>query len=167
MKSVTEQLAQYAGYHRSRRNIATHLVGIPLIVWSIAVLLARPSITIGVATISVSSLFFAVLIVYYVLLDAVLGLYMAAFLAVLLFLASWTSDLPTVDRLATGIAAFVVGWALQFLGHWYEGRKPAFVDDIIGLAIGPLFVGVEFLFLLGFRKQLSQQIDAIAGPVRA
>jgi uncharacterized membrane protein YGL010W len=166
LKSLTGQLAQYAGYHRDRRNIATHLVGIPLIVWSIAVLLSRPSVTIGLAAVSPSSAVFALLITYYILLDAVLGLYMAGLIAILLFLASWTGNLPTAAWLATGIAAFVIGWAFQFLGHYYEGRKPAFVDDIVGLAIGPLFVGVELLFLLGYRKQLSEQIDAIAGPMR-
>jgi uncharacterized membrane protein YGL010W len=25
---------------------------------------------------------------------------------------------------------------IQFIGHWYEGRKPAFVDDLIGLLVG-------------------------------
>ncbi len=27
---------------------------------------------------------------------------------------------------------FVIGWAIQFVGHHYEGRKPAFVDDVTG-----------------------------------
>jgi uncharacterized membrane protein YGL010W len=28
---------------------------------------------------------------------------------------------------------FFVGWLFQFSGHYFEGRKPAFVDDLIGL----------------------------------
>jgi uncharacterized membrane protein YGL010W len=43
----------------------------------------------------------------------------------------------------------VVGWVIQFVGHYYEGRKPAFVDDITGLIIGPLFVVAEAAFLMG------------------
>ena len=35
-------LTQYAAYHRDRRNIQTHLVGVPLIVFAIGVLLSRP-----------------------------------------------------------------------------------------------------------------------------
>ncbi|MFN7445467.1 MAG: Mpo1-like protein, partial [Curvibacter sp.] len=34
-------LALYAEYHRDRRNILTHFVGVPLIVFGIGVLLAR------------------------------------------------------------------------------------------------------------------------------
>ena len=41
MRTARELLSQYAEYHRDRRNIATHFVGIPLIVFSVAVLLAR------------------------------------------------------------------------------------------------------------------------------
>ena len=42
MKNLTDQLAQYATYHRDRRNIATHLVGIPMILLALQVLLSRP-----------------------------------------------------------------------------------------------------------------------------
>jgi len=42
MRSLTEQVASYAAYHRDRRNIATHFVGVPMIVFAVAVLLSRP-----------------------------------------------------------------------------------------------------------------------------
>ena len=40
-RPATELMVQYAAYHRDRRNIATHFVGIPLIVFAIGVFLAR------------------------------------------------------------------------------------------------------------------------------
>ena len=55
----------------------------------------------------------------------------------------------------------------QFIGHYYEGRKPAFVDDITGLIIGPLFVVTEAGFLLGLRPELEAQIEQRAGPTRS
>ena len=54
----------------------------------------------------------------------------------------------------------MVGWIFQFVGHYFEGKKPAFVDDISGLIIGPLFVVVEAMFLLGFKQEWQQQIKA-------
>ena len=48
----------------------------------------------------------------------------------------------------------------------YEGRKPAFVDDVTGLIVGPLFVVVELAFLLGLRHDLKEQIEARVGGVR-
>ena len=35
MRTLEENLTQYAAYHRDRRNIATHFVGVPMIVFSI------------------------------------------------------------------------------------------------------------------------------------
>ena len=55
---------------------------------------------------------------------------------------------------------------IQFIGHFYEGRKPAFVDDLVGLVIGPLFVVAEAGFLLGLRRALQHEIEARVGPVR-
>ena len=42
MKSLVDHLSQYAAYHRDPHNIATHFVGIPLIVIAVATLLSRP-----------------------------------------------------------------------------------------------------------------------------
>jgi len=63
------------------------------------------------------------------------------------------------------VGAFVVGWIIQFVGHHYEGRKPAFVDDISGLIIGPLFVVAEAAFMMGLCPALKRQIERAVGPV--
>ena len=42
--------------------------------------------------------------------------------------------------LSWGLGFFVVGWIIQFVGHYYEGKKPAFADDLVGLLVGPMFV---------------------------
>ena len=47
MKTLVEHLSQYAEYHRDRRNIATHFVGIPLIVLAVAELLSRPGLEVA------------------------------------------------------------------------------------------------------------------------
>lgn len=49
MKTLVDHLAQYAAYHRDRRNIFSHFIGIPMIVLSIAVLLARPALGFGLS----------------------------------------------------------------------------------------------------------------------
>ena len=45
----------------------------------------------------------------------------------------------------------VAGWAIQFIGHAFEGKKPAFVDDLVGLLIGPLFIVAEAGFAFGLQ----------------
>ena len=43
MQTLTDQLSKYAAFHRDRRNIVTHFIGIPLIVLAVAALLSRPA----------------------------------------------------------------------------------------------------------------------------
>jgi uncharacterized membrane protein YGL010W len=62
---------------------------------------------------------------------------------------------------------FVVGWAIQAVGHIFEGKKPAFVDDVIGLLIGPLFVVAELAFALRLRVSLWEEITRRSGPTRS
>ena len=165
MNKLIKLLAQYASYHRDRRNILTHLFGIPMIVLSIIVLLARPTLfEVGDIAINPGTVAALALSVYYLLLDVKLGAVMTALLALGLAAALQTTPLSTGLWLGLGVGLFVLGWALQFLGHHYEGRKPAFVDDVIGLVIGPLFVLAEAAFMLGLRKDVESAIEQKVGP---
>src|SRR5881396_2262692 len=47
MRRTLDLLSQYAEYHRDRRNIVTHLIGVPMIVFAVGVLLARPGFAVG------------------------------------------------------------------------------------------------------------------------
>jgi uncharacterized membrane protein YGL010W len=44
MHPAAQLLSQYALYHRDQRNIATHFVGVPLIVLGLGLLLAQPTV---------------------------------------------------------------------------------------------------------------------------
>jgi len=82
----------------------------------------------------------------------------------LIALAHPFAGVPLVPWLAWGIGFFVLGWLIQFIGHYYEGRKPAFVDDIVGLLVGPMFVVGEWLFALGWGHDMLAEIERRAGP---
>jgi uncharacterized membrane protein YGL010W len=98
-------------------------------------------------------------------LDVPLGIMMAVVAALSLAFGAWLAQQGTAVWLAGGIGLFVVGWVFQFVGHMaYEHRKPAFVDDLVGLIVGPLFVLAEALFALGWRPALHAAIEAKAGP---
>ena len=60
----------------------------------------------------------------------------------------------------------VGGWAFQFLGHYFEGRKPAFFDDIMSMLDGPLFLVAETAFALGLSPELRVEVEHRAGPTR-
>lgn len=164
MKTLQQQLGNYALYHRSKRNVLTHFFGIPLIVFAVLCLLAGIQFSIAGYAIDAAQVVVFVSVVYYLMLSVSLGLIMALLLVILSSAAAVIAQLTFIQWLSISISVFVLGWVLQFIGHYYEGKKPAFVDDITGLIIGPLFVLAEALFLLGLYSQLEQQITAIAGP---
>ena len=164
MKSLVDHLSQYAAYHRDPRNIASHFIGIPLIVVAVAVLLSRPQW--GGGWFSPAVLVAMASAWFYLRLEVRLGVLMTVLLGLCIWAGQVLAQQSTLVWLASGIGMFVVGWAIQFVGHYYEGRKPAFVDDVTGLIVGPLFVVVELAFLLGMRRELKEQIEARVGGVR-
>jgi uncharacterized membrane protein YGL010W len=167
MPALIQQLAKYASYHRDRRNIATHLFGIPMIVFAVAVLLARPGVELAGWTVSPALVAALATAVFYFRLDLRYGLVMSALLAAAVAGAHSLAALSTPVWLAAGISLFVGGWIIQFVGHAFEGRKPAFVDDLIGLIVGPLFVVAEIGFAIGLRKEVEAAVEAVAGPTRS
>ncbi|MGB7903473.1 MAG: Mpo1-like protein [Steroidobacteraceae bacterium] len=167
MKTLTDQLANYAAYHRDRRNIATHFVGIPMIVVAVATLLARPAWPVAGWPVSAATLLTLLTVVYYLRLDLRFGAAMALLLGAALAAGQSLAAQSTAVWLGAGVGLFVVGWLFQFVGHVYEGRKPAFVDDLIGLIVGPLFVVAEAAFALGLRGEVLREIEARVGPTRS
>ena len=165
MSAATNLMAQYAAYHRDRRNIATHFVGVPLIVFAVGALLARPALSVGGWPLTPAALAWALTALWYLTRgNLVLGLATSLVNLLLIGAAVPLGLLDTPAWLAWSLGAFFVGWALQFLGHYYEGRKPAFVDDLRGLLIAPMFIVGEALFALGWGKALLAEIEARVGP---
>ncbi len=166
MKTLLDQLSNYADYHRSERNITTHLIGVPMIVLALMVVLSRPAWVVNELALSPAVFIVVVLLLYYLRLHIAMGLIMSALLVSGLFLSAWVATLDDAIWLAAGVGGFLLGWVIQFVGHYFEGRKPAFFDDVMGLAIGPLFVLAEVLFKLGLFSELAQEVENRSGPVR-
>jgi uncharacterized membrane protein YGL010W len=162
MKSLVERLASYAEYHRDKRNIATHFVGIPMILVGTQAALAK----IGIGPINAAVGATGLATRYYREIDPSYGTAMAAVLGATCALGTAIAALPlplwagAVGGLLTG------GWALQFLGHFFEGKKPAFFDDLRGLLDGPLFLVAEVAFALGLSPELRGEVERRAGKTR-
>lgn len=166
MSKLEKSLSQYAAYHLDHKNIMTHFVGIPLIVFSIMCLTARAGVMFGEFEFTLAMLLMVVSIIYYISLDRIFGLIMLVVYAVAYPFAYKIAQLDLGIWLSLSIGIFVIGWLFQFVGHFYEKKKPAFMDDMIGLAIGPLFVLAEMVFMLGFRKDIEQRMLAEAHKQR-
>ncbi|WP_133010584.1 DUF962 domain-containing protein [Marinomonas flavescens] len=159
MKTMLEHLSQYAFYHQDKRNVATHFIGIPMIVVGITTLLSRPHFSLFDLMLTPAILIAIASGLFYIKLDFIIGAIMSLLLALSLWIANTLAAQSVQIWLMSGIALFVIGWVFQFIGHFFEGKKPAFIDDITGIIIGPLFVFVEFLFVLGLKREWEEKIN--------
>lgn len=164
MTTLTGHLTTYATYHRDRRNIATHFFGIPAIFFAITLFLARPGFDVAGITLTPGMVVGLLASIFYLRLELRFGLAMTALTALSVWGSTLLAAQSTTVWLSSAIGLFVGGWALQFLGHFWEGKKPAFVDDLVGLLVGPLFIVAETAFALGLRHDVLKAIEAQAGP---
>ena len=162
MKSLADRLASYAEYHRDMRNIATHFIGIPMILIGTQSALAR----IGIGPINAAVGATGLATRYYRALDPDYGAAMGMVLGATCGIGTVMAALPMPLWAGATAGMFLGGWAMQFLGHYFEGRKPAFLDDIKGLLDGPLFLVAEVAFTFGRSKELRAEVERRAGPTR-
>jgi uncharacterized membrane protein YGL010W len=164
-RPALQLLVQYARYHRDRRNIATHFVGVPMIVFGILVLLAGTGIEWHGLRITPAWLALALYALWALSRgELALGAVTTLGLALLALLAHRVAEASPAQWLGWSLGMFILGWVIQFIGHYYEGRKPAFADDLVGLVVAPLFVTLELLAPLGAFKPLMSEIERLAGP---
>lgn len=165
MRAATDLLSHHAQYHRDQRNIASHFVGVPMMVFALGVLFARPAFVVGHLALSPAWVAFGLASLWYLTRGSlVLGLAVSAGIGSLLVASHQLAYSSVASTLGWGVSLFVLGWTIQAIGHLYEGKRPPFTGDLANLLTGPLAVGAEALFLLGWNKPLQHEIERRAGP---
>ena len=167
MRNLEEQMAFYAAYHQDPRNKATHFVGVPLIMLALLVPLSWLRIELAGFGVTGAMLFAAVVLAYYFILDVPLALAMLVVIAVLLWIAEIIAALPVMQGWTWFAVLFIGGWILQLVGHAFEGRKPALVDNFFQIFVAPIFLAAEVFFALGYKPELHQRIRLSSSAHRA
>ena len=126
---VDSYFAEYATYHTDRRNLLCHEIGIPLIVWSLFSLLEL----VKLGPVDLGLVVGALIIIFYLTLDVRLALVALLAFAALYFIGHYTPWW-------LAILGLVGGWIFQFVGHGYEGNKPAFLTNLLHVLVGPLWI---------------------------
>jgi uncharacterized membrane protein YGL010W len=151
------QLADYVEYHRDPWNCAFHVFGIlslftgcvlPLSTWQVTAFGVHLTVAVAAAL---------PVLIYWLLLDAVVGLAIAGAAALLLCLAaSLANHASLVQTWSMTVTLIVAGIAFQVIGHQvFERRKPSLTDHPAHLLLGPMFVMAKLLIALGFRRDLA------------
>lgn len=127
-------LDDYATYHRDPRNKMTHYAGIPMIVLSIIGMLQMVSLfSAGGTVIDLAMVVMALSLLYYLSMDLMAGVAMTAIFLGFYLISAYLS-------LTVLVTLFVTGWIFQFIGHFFEGKSPAFFKNAVHLLIGPVWI---------------------------
>lgn len=154
MADVNGLLAAYGDDHRDPRNRRLHSLCVPLIVLSLVALLwalPRPAALAAAGDwLNWGTLALGLLTAGYLVVAPRLGLG-ALLVSPLLALATAGLDRLPWPLWLVALGLFLLGWAGQFLGHHYEGRRPSFLRDLRFLLVGPLWVLAGLYRTLGIR----------------
>ena len=154
----TKQLAGYASYHQDERNELTHFIGIPLIVIGVLFVLSWPKFM-GQPLSVYAFVAFAVL---WISMDFLIGGIVVLLSVPFLYLGiTWYDpSLSVMWKIIIAVGLQVVGWGFQLVGHAFEGRRPALVDNLFQGLLGPTFLVYEVVHCLGMKQKLKADVDA-------
>lgn len=156
-----EQMAMYSAYHREPRNRATHFIGVPMIAFALLVPMALvPLFPVGGYMVSIATVFAAAVIVYWIVSQPLIGVATGIFFLPFIWFAQWIAAQGAATAWTVFGVAFVGGWVIQLVGHAFEGRKPALLDNLLQVFIAPVFLMAEVFFALGLLKPLHDAVEA-------
>ena len=147
MRRVDQLFLEYEAFHKDPRNKLCHYLGITLIVFTIVSLLEQVRLLETPAGPLDLALPVVVGVVgFYLFLDVALGVG-----ALFLLAAALVGGRYVPWPVSVGV--FLFGWVLQFVGHAFEGKRPAFLRNGVHLLVGPLWILSHLYEKVGLRAK--------------
>jgi uncharacterized membrane protein YGL010W len=156
MRTADQWLNDYGDSHRNPTNKALHWICVPVILWCVLGLLwitPFPSAVSGaIPAANWAGVVVIAAVIYYAFLSVQLALGVLPFLLLMLWSIDALSHKAGAPLWLIFVAAFVLAWIGQFIGHAIEGKRPSFFKDMQFLLIGPLWLAADFYRRLGIRQ---------------
>ena len=160
------QLADYVEYHRDPLNCTMHVFGIVFLFLGAVLPLSAWSVQAFGTQLSVAIIMVLPVLIYWLLLDANIGIGIVGAAILLLSAAALiVNDVSVVGVWSIAAALIVAGVAAQVVGHRvFERRAPALMDNPTHLLLGPMFVMAKLFIALGFRQDLAMVLRRVPQP---
>ncbi|PHH77937.1 hypothetical protein CDD80_7560 [Ophiocordyceps camponoti-rufipedis] len=166
---LEKHLTFYGAYHHNSVNVAIHMVCVPLILVSAfcmasytgTLIHTPPWLTVPYLDLNLGTIAALVYASLYILLEPVAGFVLAAFCVGSAAFANHLRVESPQTTFNAALAIHIVSWIAQFVGHGkFEGRAPALLDNLVqAVFLAPMFVWLELLFKLGYRKELQSRVE--------
>jgi uncharacterized membrane protein YGL010W len=154
------EIASYARAHRDRINGWMHIIGNPILFIAVVLPLCLVPITLFGLQTSLAPLLVIPALIMWMSFDLGIGLAIAATSIPLLWVAAAVAAHVSVTSVwIIAAALFVVGWALQIIGHrMFEHNWPSLIRDPLHMLMSPMYVYAKLYVALGFRPDLAALI---------
>lgn len=152
MRTYQQWMDEYGVSHQNHTNQMVHKVCVPLITLTVVGFLwclPTPASFATVPFLNWATIGVSLGLIFYLTLNFVM------FIGMLVQTFIMCAICHYLDRagilLPFCIIVFVLAWIGQFWGHKIEGKKPSFLQDIVFLMIGPLWVTRFFYRWIGIK----------------
>ena len=157
---LMDMLTGYAASHQHPVNVFVHMIGIPTIMLGALIPLTWVNVDIYGIVFDLAKAVVVSFFLFYLTLDAVFALAFLVLGLLVAQLAGILGDLPFRYAAGTAAAAFLGGYAAQFIGHAVERSMPVLVRHPIQANLAaPFFQVVEMFKLLGLRDELFNEVQ--------
>jgi uncharacterized membrane protein YGL010W len=161
------QLAYYADAHRDHVNSIMHIIGNPILFVAVVLPLCLLPVTVfGIQT-SAAPLLVIPALMLWTAWDVAIGLAIVVTAIPLLYAAAAIAARVSVAWVwIIAVALFVLGWALQIVGHQvFERRQPTLLNNPVQMLISPMYIFAKLFIALGFRPDLAAVLQKSSQPV--
>lgn len=150
MRTFTEWMDEYGVSHKNPTNQMVHKICVPLIMFSVVgILWSIPRLEAfnQLPYLNWATLFILACLIFYLTLNFLMFIAMIIQTLIMCYLCELLYAQGIL--LPVSIVIFVLAWIGQFWGHKVEGKKPSFLQDLVFLLIGPLWVTRFFYKKIG------------------
>ena len=151
------QLGYYADAHRDRINSVMHMIGNPILFVAVVLPLSLLPVSVLGVEMSAAPLLTIPALILWTAWDITIGLAIVATSVPLLFAASAIAGRVSILWVwVAAVGLFVLGWALQIVGHQlFEGKRPTLLDNPVQMLISPMYIFAKLFVALGLRPDLA------------
>ena len=138
-------------------NSVMHMIGNPILFVAVVLPLSLLPVSVFGVKISAAPLLTIPALVLWTAWDIAIGLAIVATSIPLLLAASAIAGRVSILWVwVTAVGLFVLGWALQIVGHQlFEGKRPTLLDNPVQMLISPMYIFAKLFVALGLRPDLA------------
>lgn len=162
-KLFISKLKMYQEYHTNCWTKVSHFISVPLIIFSLLTLTSWVHILVPhFFDLPLAWILSIAALVYYFMMDITLAAVLTGvFLIFNLIISLAIKNEPSWVSLQVFLYTYILGFILQFVGHFIEKKKPVLLDELRQFPFAPMCLAAEGFFYFGKMQTLKKAVEEV------